>query len=38
MNIPGKPDHNWEFRMTQEALSQIDTDFFAQLNETYARG
>lgn len=38
MNIPGKPDHNWEFRITHEALSQIDTEFFAQLNETYARG
>lgn len=38
MNIPGKPDHNWEFRITEEALSQIDTEFFSRLNEIYARG
>ena len=38
MNIPGKADHNWEFRVTKDALSQIDTAFYRRLNETYARG
>lgn len=38
MNIPGKADHNWEFRVTKEALAHIDTEFYRKLNETYARG
>jgi 4-alpha-glucanotransferase len=30
-NIPGSPEGNWRFRITWEALDQIDTDYYKQL-------
>ena len=37
MNLPGEAEGNWCFRMTEEALRQIDTAYFRQLNERYGR-
>lgn len=38
LNIPGEPDGNWRFRITDEALKKIDVDFYRELNEVYGRG
>ena len=37
MNIPGKADGNWRFRFTDEAMEQVDKDFFRRLNQIYGR-
>lgn len=37
MNRPGVAEGNWEFRLTREALSQIDVPFLRQLNDVYRR-
>ena len=38
MNHPGVADGNWCFRLTEEALSGIDAEFFRELNGIYQRG
>ncbi|MEG0378766.1 MAG: 4-alpha-glucanotransferase, partial [Eubacterium sp.] len=37
MNSPGIADGNWAFRITAEALSQIDTNFIKEMNLLYKR-
>ncbi len=37
MNIPGEPEGNWLFRTTEEALEDIDADYFKKLNSLYNR-
>lgn len=37
LNIPGKPDGNWQFRITKEQLLSIDKEKFIRLNTLYAR-
>ena len=37
MNHPGVAEGNWRFRITEEALSSIDTSFFKNLNSLYKR-
>lgn len=37
MNIPGRAEGNWQFRMTKEALAEIDVAFYRELNHTYGR-
>ncbi|AFA49038.1 4-alpha-glucanotransferase MalQ [Acetobacterium woodii DSM 1030] len=37
INKPGTTENNWIFRMTREELSNIDTDWFNQLNHLYRR-
>ncbi len=37
MNTPGRADGNWSFRITAESLSQINTEYFRRLSNTYNR-
>ncbi|MCQ2603313.1 MAG: 4-alpha-glucanotransferase, partial [Clostridia bacterium] len=37
MNIPGKPDGNWRFRLPFELMMTVDRDFFLDKNNTYGR-
>jgi len=37
MNHPGTAEGNWCFRLTEKALSEIDTDFYKRLNGIYHR-
>lgn len=37
LNIPGKAEGNWQFRITEDALSKIDREFFRKINKTYGR-
>ena len=37
INIPGKKDDNWAYRITWEQLSQIDMDWFLETNKLYGR-
>ena len=37
LNIPGKADGNWQYRVTEEQLNAIDKEKFKQLNELYKR-
>ena len=37
MNVPGKPDGNWVFRLTYEAWNSIDYSYFAWQNYVYSR-
>ncbi len=37
LNIPGKPDGNWQYRVTKEQLNSIDRSFFKRLNKLYGR-
>ncbi|MBO4898323.1 MAG: 4-alpha-glucanotransferase [Clostridia bacterium] len=37
LNIPGKADGNWQFRVTREQLGGIDRGKFRHFNEIYAR-
>ena len=37
MNQPGIPEGNWAFRITDDALHQMDADWIRQLNRTYFR-
>lgn len=37
LNIPGKAAGNWRFRVTENALDTIDSEFFRKLNKTYGR-
>ena len=37
MNIPGKAEGNWRFRITRESLEPTDAGFFRYLNQLYVR-
>lgn len=37
MNVPGKPDGNWRFRLPFELMMTVDRDFFLDKNNTYGR-
>lgn len=37
LNIPGKADGNWAYRITKEQLDGIDKNRFKELNKIYAR-
>lgn len=37
LNIPGKADGNWQYRVTAEQLDTIDKQKFRRLNELYGR-
>jgi len=37
INIPGKTDGNWQFRITKEQLMSIDKNKFRHFNELYKR-
>ncbi len=37
MNTPGRAEGNWSFRLTEEGLASLDTDFFLQMNRLYGR-
>jgi len=37
LNIPGKPDGNWQFRITREQLNAIDKNKFRHFNDLYKR-
>ena len=38
MNTPGTPKGNWRFRIRENALRQIDTDYYKMLNNITERG
>ena len=38
MNHPGTAEGNWCFRITHDALSSIDRNFYRELNRLYKRG
>ena len=37
LNIPGRADGNWQFRITKEQLNSIDKEKFKKLNIIYGR-
>jgi len=37
LNIPGKADGNWAYRITREQLDGIDRNYFRELNNLYSR-
>lgn len=37
LNIPGKPDGNWQFRITKEQLDGINREKYKKLNYIYGR-
>lgn len=37
LNIPGKPDGNWEFRASLRAMEEIDGGYFRRLNRIFKR-
>lgn len=37
LNIPGKADGNWQYRITKQQLDEIDRKKYKKLNQTYAR-
>ena len=37
INFPGRADDNWRYRVTEEQLRTIDTDYYRNLNERYFR-
>ncbi len=37
LNIPGKADGNWQFRITKDQLDGINKEKYRKLNETYGR-
>ena len=37
LNIPGRADGNWAFRITKEQLDGIDRNYFRNLNRLYSR-
>ena len=37
MNIPGKPEGNWRYRITREQLDAINRAHYRRLNQLYAR-
>ncbi len=37
MNVPGRPDGNWEYRITEDNLKSIDREKYRKLNTLYNR-
>ena len=37
MNVPGVPNGNWAFRLSQEQMDGIDKDWLRKLNQIYYR-
>ncbi|MBQ2897153.1 MAG: 4-alpha-glucanotransferase [Clostridia bacterium] len=37
LNIPGKADGNWQYRITKDQLDSIDKNRFKELNRVYSR-
>lgn len=37
MNTPGTSEKNWSFRMSQDAIDKIDTEYFKEINSVYRR-
>ncbi len=37
LNVPGKADGNWSYRITKEQLDSIDREYYRKLNKMYAR-
>ncbi len=37
MNIPGEPEGNWRFRITDEALDNIDFAYYKEVNKIFGR-
>ena len=37
MNTPGSAENNWAFRITEEQLSDVDTDILLEMNKLYKR-
>jgi len=37
LNIPGKADNNWSFRITKQQLDSIDTQKYKHMNHIYSR-
>ena len=37
LNVPGKADGNWSYRITKEQLDSIDREYYKNLNKMYAR-
>ncbi len=37
LNIPGKADGNWQYRITKDQLNSIDKNKYLKLNKMYAR-
>ena len=37
MNRPGRAEGNWTFRITDESLQSIDTDWLLEMNRIYKR-
>jgi 4-alpha-glucanotransferase len=37
INIPGTAEGNWRFRVTEDALAKIDTDFYRRLAAVFDR-
>ena len=37
LNVPGKADGNWSYRITKEQLDSIDREYYLKLNRMYAR-
>ncbi|MCR4926131.1 MAG: 4-alpha-glucanotransferase [Clostridiales bacterium] len=38
MNVPGRAEGNWQFRITKPAIEKIDKNFYRELNHIYGRG
>ncbi len=38
LNIPGKADGNWQYRLTKDQLDGIDRGYYKRLNRLYSRG
>ena len=37
INVPGRAEGNWQYRITKEQLQSIDKDKFKRFNELYKR-
>ena len=37
LNVPGRAEGNWLYRITKEQLNLIDTNYYKKLNELYGR-
>jgi len=37
LNVPGKADGNWSYRITKDQLDSIDREYYLKLNKMYAR-
>ena len=37
MNTPGTAENNWAYRVTQDQLDNVDTEYYYKLNKLYSR-